>query len=107
MGLLHSGLWLDAGRRGLADFCREAIPHSFRGLGLAPLPWPLGAYAEGSKELTDYGEDLVKQWILAELVACGEVEKEGGKHIFRGHRVDYEIHLEVTPVNKTVRLSEN
>ena len=57
--------------------------------------------------MTDYGEDLVKQWILAELVACGEVEKENGKYLFRGHRIDYEIHLEVTPVNKTVRLSEN
>lgn len=56
----------------------------------------------------DYGEDMIRHWLLGELRASTEnVELEGGRHFYRGNRADYLIDIVVTPVSKTVRLSED
>lgn len=56
----------------------------------------------------DYGEDMIRHHLLSELRASvGNLEQEGGRFFYRGNRADYLIDLVVTPVSKTVRLSED
>lgn len=58
--------------------------------------------------MNDYGEDMIRHHLLSELRASVEnFEQEGGRFFYRGNRADYLIDLVVTPVSKTVRLSED
>lgn len=55
----------------------------------------------------DYGGDNLRRFLLAELVAEGHLERRGTDYVFAGNLQDYRIGLTVTPITKTVRLSED
>lgn len=57
--------------------------------------------------MSDYGGDSLRKYLLAELVAEGHLERRGADYVFPGNLQDYRIGLTVTPITKTVRLSED
>lgn len=55
----------------------------------------------------EYGGDLLRQFLLNELVAEGHLEKRGTDYFYSSERQDYKIGLTITARDKTIRLSED
>lgn len=57
--------------------------------------------------MSDLSSTLIEEYLLAELVAEGWVEKVQQAHIFHGNDTEYLIEIRALPIRKkTVRLTE-
>lgn len=49
---------------------------------------------------SDYGPELIRQYLLHELRANGIVKYDNGEYIFEGNQNDYLIEMKLYPIDK-------